>query len=372
MGGVMTILKAVMCQWILGAAVAGMSVAWQAQATDLHLIEGAPSVYTVKKGDTLWDIAGHYLASPWRWPELWHSNRSTVADPHWIYPGDQLYLHWIDGQPRLQRKPRQHLSPRAIVTPKPVTTLPVQLLLPYLAEDKLLSSSEIPHLPYVIGDSHGQGYIPRGETVWVDRPLIKGDKWGIFRPKQQLQRELESGEIKHVSTLKEVARGEVIAVSETTSAVLLTDARREVRPNDVLLPAPLPPSTEALSFTPSPSPNAINAKVLTGLGRMEFIATHEVVVLDMGHLDGLAAGHVFHITRPGATYVGNKGQYEYGRTERPNVSPGLGVSPSRQLNDIMIGEVMVIRPYDYFSLAVVTKATEPFRIGVQLVPPSNG
>ncbi|MBY5948948.1 LysM peptidoglycan-binding domain-containing protein [Photobacterium rosenbergii] len=368
----MAILKTVIGRWVFGVVFAAMGVANHAQASELYVIDDAPSVYTVKKGDTLWDIAGHYLASPWRWPELWQSNRATVADPHWIYPGDQLYLYWVDGQPRLQRKPRQHLSPRAIVSPKPVTTLLAQLLLPYLAEDKLLANKDIPHLPHVIGDSRAQGYIPRGETIWVDKPLIKGDKWGIFRPHQQLQRELESGESSKVSTLKEVARGEVIAVTETTSAVLLTDARKEVKPNDVLLPAPLPPSKAALSFIPSPYLEPINTKVVAGLGGMAYIATHEVVVLDRGHLDGLAAGHVFHILRPGATYMGNKGAYEYGKPESPIMSSSLTLSQSHQLKDIPIGEVMVIRPYDYFSLAVVTKATEPFRTGVQLVPPRIG
>ncbi|MDV5171849.1 LysM domain-containing protein [Photobacterium rosenbergii] len=368
----MKILKTAMCQCGLIMAIAGISMGWQAQATELNVIEGAPSVYTVKKGDTLWDIAGHYLASPWRWPELWQSNRSTVADPHWIYPGDQLYLHFVDGQPRLLRKPHKHLSPKAIVTSKPMTTLPAQLLLPYLAEDKLLTSKEVQHLPHVIGDSRAQGYIPRGETIWVDMPLKKGDKWGIFRPKQQLQRELASGETTEVSILKEVARGEVVAVTETTSAVLLTDAKREVMPNDILLPAPLPPSMAAMSFIPSPYPEPTSAKVLAGLGGMAFIATHEVVVLDQGHLDGLAAGHVFQITRPGAKYMGEKGQYEYNKPDSPIMSFALSLSQSQQLQDTPVGEVMVIRPYEYFSLAVVTKAKEPFRVGAQLIPPYQG
>lgn len=365
-------LKTVLGYGVLGLAVAGMCVVGQARASDLNLIDGAPAIYTVKKGDTLWDIAAHYLHSPWRWPELWQSNRSTVADPHWIYPGDQLYLHWVDGQPRLRRKPRRYLAPKAVVSPKPVTTLSADLLLPYLAEDKLLAKKELKYLPHVIGENRALGYIPRGETIWVDMPLTKGDKWGIFRPKQLLQRELESGETAEVFSLKEVARGEVVAVSGTTSAVLLTGSRREVQPNDVLLPAPLPVSEAAMSFSPSPSPAAAEARVLSGIGGMEYIATHEVVVLDQGHLDGLAAGQVFNLLRPGAGYVGTKGHYDYSKPESPILPPRLRFSQPPQLQAVPIGEVMVIRPYEYFSLAIVTKATEPFRAGAQLVSPSRG
>ncbi|TDR70714.1 LysM domain-containing protein [Photobacterium lutimaris] len=359
--------------WGVWLVVASMGGAVYAQSLALSVKEGAPAVYTVKKGDTLWDISAHYLASPWRWPELWQSNRNTVADPHWIYPGDQLHLHFVGGQPRLLRKPVRYLSPKIKVTPKPVTTLPAELLLPYLAEDKLLMDRERANLPHVIGDSLAQGYIARGGTIWVDTPLVVGDRWGIYRSAPPLERKLASGEMTKISSLKEVARGEVVSVTEMTSAVVLTDAYQEVKPNDVLLPAPLPKHDGAMSFSPSPSPAASEAEVVATMGGMAYIATHEVVVLNQGHLDGLEAGHVLSIIRPGAGYTGDKGNYEYSEPDTQLLSSSL-FSPSKsgRLQDILIGEVIVIRPYEYFSLAVVTRAIEPFRVGARVVSPRKG
>lgn len=51
----------------------------------------ATGAYIVKKGDTLWDLSAQFLSDPFAWPDLWNKNRH-IEDPHWIYPGDSLYI----------------------------------------------------------------------------------------------------------------------------------------------------------------------------------------------------------------------------------------------------------------------------------------
>jgi hypothetical protein len=37
--------------------------------------------YIVKRGDTLWDLAGRYLNDSTRWPEIWHFNNNQYSSP---------------------------------------------------------------------------------------------------------------------------------------------------------------------------------------------------------------------------------------------------------------------------------------------------
>lgn len=56
-------------------------------------------VHVVQPGDTLWGIAGHYLQSPLRWPDV--QQRNGVGDPKLLQPGtplriDAAGLHRVD------------------------------------------------------------------------------------------------------------------------------------------------------------------------------------------------------------------------------------------------------------------------------------
>jgi hypothetical protein len=51
-----------------------------------------PDTYTVRPGDTLWDLSGRFLNNPWYWPKIWSYN-PEVENPHWIYPGNVLKFY---------------------------------------------------------------------------------------------------------------------------------------------------------------------------------------------------------------------------------------------------------------------------------------
>jgi hypothetical protein len=62
-------------------------------ATPGHIETAEPltPVYTVKRGDTLWELCDRYFNNPWDWPRIWSYN-PELQNPHWIYPGDQIRM----------------------------------------------------------------------------------------------------------------------------------------------------------------------------------------------------------------------------------------------------------------------------------------
>ena len=78
--------------------------------------------YTVKKGDTLWDISNNELKDPFLWPKVWKEN-PDIKNPDLIYPGQKiripLYLLQKEIKPVVKPEIKPETKPEVRIEPKP-------------------------------------------------------------------------------------------------------------------------------------------------------------------------------------------------------------------------------------------------------------
>ena len=304
-----------------------------------------PDHYTVVKGDTLWDISGRFLRSPWRWPEIWHVNQQ-IANPHLIYPGDQLDLVYIDGKPqlRLRRGPLK-LSPTVRSTPwdGAIPTLPLDAIGPFLTRPYVMEAGQLDAAPYIVDfdDDHilgGPGNKAYVRSIEEAEPL----KYEIVRPGGPY-RDADTGEILGYEALY-IASSQLQRTGDPAT-VFLNSSNLEAIIGDRLLAA----SNERASanFTPHAPPMPVEGSIISVMNGVSQIGQYNIVVLDRGAKDGLEPGTVLRIDR-------------LGETVRDVVTPDS--RDTVKLPDEQAGLMMVFRTFERVSFGIVMHATRAMHV----------
>ena len=243
---------------LLLAALLISAVAFAQDAVELN--PDHPTRYIVKRGDTLWDISTQFLVEPWRWPEIWQTN-PQVANPHLIFPGDELALFYRDGQPvvqvvtrpgdtrtsdgvtsdgvtRRQTGPREfHLSPSAhsLDRQDAVPTIPIDAIRPFLARPRVLGEGEFEAAPYVVSAGREALVASLGMEIFV-RGLKpeQGTRFGVFRRGQVYRSPTDANDILGYEAIH-VADAVVEKPGDPATVLLLTSTQG-VRAGDRLFP----------------------------------------------------------------------------------------------------------------------------------------
>ena len=350
-----------------------------------ELAPNAPDEYTVKPGDTLWAISRLYLRSPWRWPELWGMNISEISNPHRIYPGQVLYLDKTGGRARLSTR-RGGGAPAGTVKLSPRTryeslsgmalpTLNPSLIEPFLSEPIVVDEGTLLTAPRIVAGNDSRVLLARGDRAYAlgdsNSQLIETagpiQTFRIFRNATPLSDpatgELLGYEAAYLGRAQlkrsQSVEGQLVEGKEVINVIPatidITSAREEMRAGDRLLPEP---QRQLLSYAPRAPEQVINGRIVSVYGNaVQYVGQNQVVVINKGTRDGIESGHVLAILKNGETVVD--------RASNPNYTGKQVV----KLPNERIGLLMVFRPFEKASYALVLEISDAPKAGDLLVNP---
>ena len=338
------------------AAIAGLN---EAPATDAApaqtaqlLRPDAPMAYTVKRGDTLWDISAVFLKDPWFWPEIWQIN-PQVENPHLIYPGDVLSLAvGANGDARvfISQYSGARLQPRlrSEGLDGPVDTIPFAAISAFLSKPSVITKEQALAAPHILAfrDEHMIG--GTGHEIYVkDLNASLNQRFTVVHVGVPIRdigsREIIAYQSAYVATAVVNNPGEV-------SKAVLSEGAREALEGDRLITQE---TDVALTFTPHAPTSAIDGQIISVADNVENIGQYQVVVLNRGANDGLSPGAVLAVDQRGQVVSDKYGGYPWKKK---------AWAKEVQLPSERAGTLIVFKVFDRLSYGLVIGARGPMQV----------
>ena len=347
-----------------------------AKANPLQLSSDAPTLYTVVKGDTLWDISGKFLKEPWRWPEIWNMNRDQIKNPHLIYPGDLVKLSFdANGRPTLSivsadSNVTSKLSPRirSEAIDQAIPSIPASVIGPFLTAPLVAEEGALNGAPRIVASEDDRVVVGAGNLVYaVGLKLDQGTKWQIYRPGKALIDPATKEVLGYEAQFLGDARVNRFGEGMTTPTTLeIIRSNQEINRGDRLMPA----GNAALpQYSPRAPEKQVKGNVISVVGGVSETAQYSVVVLNLGKRESMEVGHVLSVQTGGQVVSTNTSDEGTHAWSLKSLLPAAwrtgpdGVPPEMTLPMERNGLLVVFRVFDRVSYALVMSSKRPLKIG---------
>jgi hypothetical protein len=331
-------------------------------ADELQLRENAPVRYVVVKGDTLWDISAKFFTDPWKWPQIWGYNKDTIKDPHWIYPGDVVFLDHTTSTLRVGEPAAADstaaippvedvasssdiikFSPRAREvqgTSDAIPTISLKDIGPFLARPLVIEDDELEAAPVLAGTYEQRQLLGTSDIAYAEgMPNDKGERWQIYRPGRTFTDPNTDEEL----GIEVVYLGDaVVEKFGKVSTLKITNSVLEINKGDRFAQAT---TGFTSNYQPRSPSTEISAKVISIYGGVLQAGQNAVVTLNKGKRDGLESGHVLAL-------------YQKGEVLK---KPGW-FTDDTVLPDVRYGLLFVFRVFDKVSYALVMETRLPVQL----------
>lgn len=316
--------------------------------------------YTVKEGDTLWDISQAILSDPFLWPKVWRNN-PYIQNPDLIYPGNVISFA-PEAPPVEEPPPAEAIQPIALpveevppaeVPPAPEVAMvpPVEAPPPPVKPQPDLSL--LASLGFILTDQKPSGTIVGSPD---DRELLGENEIAYILP--ALKETLNTGDrltlyrnvrkVYHPKTrkylgdlIKILGVAEIIESEERVKTAKILDSYDYSTKGDLVLPYEPSELTAPMTIeAESAQAGSLSGYIVEVKDDRVSNAQFDVVYLDRGLKDGLKRGDRLVVVREGE--------------KTPRFSAGKGERLPRQI----IGHLEILMAHDTTATAWVIQSSD--------------
>jgi len=331
--------------WLVASVlVLGLAAAAVAEEGP-EVIENETGIYyTIRKGDTLWDLSKRFSDSPWQWPDLWQENEQ-ITNPHWIYPGERIRLFRKEDLEKVVKKP----EPPATEKPEAAPPEPEKEQ-PYLLYTKINSAGFVRKAPLVTSGTifkvrGDHELISTGDIVYIepnpDAPSMAiGERYTIYRNRRwigEMSKELEKYGVQYFL----VGVVEIFDRKEDVYLGRIVESYRAIHIEDKLIP--YMPQSPRIPLTGAPG--GIEGRIFMAEEHQDYIAEDHVVFMDRGANDGVRLGQTYKI------------YYQEGDVRDPNAQE------LKTLETIPIGQLIVLHTEAHTATCLVLDSRRQIKTG---------
>jgi hypothetical protein len=301
--------------------------------------------YTIRKGDTLWDLSERFFDSPWVWPDLWEKNQQ-IANPHWINPGEQIRLLGREGVQATIEPETEAETKVAIQPPEPP-----YYLYPAIDSVGFIASEPVKPCGAIFKVEEDKVMISQQDLVYI-RPTGKmtfepGDRLTVFRtfePLKEKETKVPIGVQHYILGVVEINK-----VEPKFSTARVLHSFHHIELNDLVMP--YKPRSPKITLTESK--DGLKGKIIAAEEHQGMFAD-TVVFIDKGSKDGVKVGQSYNI------YYQEKVRID------PKTEEDLVLSP------VDYGRIIILRTEETTATALVTMAEDAIAPGAKIhAPPAK-
>ena len=297
--------------------------------------DALPETHVVRKGDTLWEIAGYYFKNPWTWPKLWALNPS-ITNPHWIYPGDIVRLMNASTAPASVPEATPNRLRR------PLKTEGV-----FLRQVGFVEEDELKNAGSIVGSKEEKIMLGTLDEAYVgmkkEAPLRVGERYTIYRPTNEVKHPVTH---KKLGTMVEIlGEAEVKTITDGGIArCLILDGINPIERGYKIGPL----RRQFKVVEPVKNDKELDGVIVVGLRPLRMLSYDNLVFIDRGKVDGVVPGNRFVVTRRGDGYQSLL---------------GTGPIDNRKYPRETIAEILIVDVRQNLATGFVTKSKVDARIG---------